>query len=90
MRNAKTDANHKAIVQELRAYGVSVYNTHTVGQGFPDIVCGFMGKNYLFEIKRDKKAKLTDPEERFAIGWKGQYHVITSAYEAWVIITGGQ
>lgn len=89
MRNARVDVNHKSIVQELRAYGVSVYNTHAVGQGFPDIVCGFRGRNYLFEIKRDKKAKLTEAEERFAVGWRGQYNVITSAYEAWVIITGG-
>lgn len=82
MRFAKIDQNHKHIVEYLRSCGVSVANTSALGHGFPDIVCGVKGQNYLFEIKRDKKARLTELEAQFSVSWKGQYNVITSAEEA--------
>jgi Holliday junction resolvase len=78
----KTDANHRHIVDYLRACCVSVADTSKLGNGFPDIVCGHKGKNYLFEIKVDKKKRLTPDEETFSVAWKGQYQVITTPQEA--------
>jgi Holliday junction resolvase len=45
----RIDKNHKEIVTALRKLGYSVFNTSSVGQGFPDIIVGSEGKNYLFD-----------------------------------------
>lgn len=78
----KVDANQKQIVDALRKIpGVSVFSTHTIGKGVPDIVVGYCGLNYLFEIKDGYKApsqqKLTPMEVRFFETWKGQVKVAT-------------
>ena len=61
---------------------LSVYSTHMVGKGFPDIVVGYKGKNYLFEIKDGDKpksaTKLTESERKFHNGWNGQIDVVYS------------
>lgn len=77
----RTDANHKSIIDALRKIeNVSVFSTHTIGKGFPDIVVGFWGKNYLFEIKDHKKTpsqkKLTPDEVKFHTTWHGQVNVV--------------
>ena len=46
---AKTDVNQKAVVEQLRAIGATVAITSQLGKGFPDIVVGYGGDNYLFE-----------------------------------------
>jgi hypothetical protein len=47
-----------------------------VGKGFPDIVIGYHGVNYLVEIKNGAKTKsqkkLTDDEIKFHQSWFGQ------------------
>lgn len=73
----RTDANQKEIVDRLRTLSnVSVYSTHTIGKGFPDIIVGYKGKNYMIEIKDGKKPasqrKLTADELVFHMKWKGQ------------------
>ena len=73
----KVDANQKQIVDALRKIsGVTVFSTHTIGKGLPDIVVGYCGVNYLFEIKDGSKPpsqqKLTPMEETFFDTWKGQ------------------
>ena len=73
----KVDANQKQIVDALRKIsGVTVFSTHTIGKGIPDIVVGYCGVNYLFEIKDGSKPpsqqKLTPMEETFFDTWKGQ------------------
>lgn len=83
MRGAKIDDNHAAIVRALRQIpGVSVRSTARLGEGFGDIVAGRLRVNYIFEVKKDAKKKLTDAEKEFSQTWKGQYDVITSAKEA--------
>ena len=53
----RTDANHKQIIDQIRQISfTSVFSTHELGKGFPDIVVGFRGINYLFEIKDGKKS----------------------------------
>lgn len=73
----RTDANHKDIIDAVRKIpSVSVFSTHMVGKGFPDIVIGYKGINYLVEIKDGAKTKsqkkLTEDEMRFHQSWFGQ------------------
>ena len=79
---AKADANQKEIVTGLRKLGFSVAVTSQLGSGFPDIVVGKNGRNYLFEIKDGAKPpsqkKLTEDELKFQSTWSGQYDVVES------------
>ena len=43
------DANQPEIVAALRAAGATVQHLHEVGQGCPDILAGFRGRNYLID-----------------------------------------
>jgi len=85
-RAARIDANQNEIVTMLRKMGYSVAITSDCGKGFPDIVVGRSGRNYLFEIKDGNKVpskqKLTDLEQQFCDAWKGQYNVITCLDDA--------
>lgn len=85
-RAARVDGNQKVIVGDLRAVGVSVQHLHTVGQGCPDILCGWQGGNWTFEIKDPdqppSKRKLTEAEAEWHITWRGQVDVIETAEDA--------
>jgi hypothetical protein len=82
----RTDANQTAIIRDLRKLGATVFGTSNLGSGFPDILVGFQGSNWLFEIKDPNqppsKQKLTDDEKDFHLAWNGQVAVITSAEDA--------
>ena len=69
-RAAKVDLNQRQIVRELRAMGFSVRHTHTIGQGFPDLVIGKGGVNLLVEVKREGE-QLTADEKEFFASWNG-------------------
>ena len=83
---ARTDANQKAIVTALRRIGASVAVTSGIGNGFPDIVVGYRGRNYLIEIKDgDKppsKRKLTPDEAAWHEAWRGEVMVVESVDDA--------
>jgi hypothetical protein len=85
-RAARVDANQNEIVETLRRVGASVAVTSHVGGGFPDIVVGFRGVNYLFEIKDGSKPpskrRLTEDEQGWHDGWNGEVIVVNSADEA--------
>lgn len=89
-RAARTDSNQKEIVDALRDIGASVHPTHMVGQGFPDIVVGYQGENYLIEIKDGakppSKRKLTPDEERWHSEWLGTVSVANDINEAIEIV----
>ncbi len=90
-RIARKDKNHKGIVKSLRALpGVTVFDTASLGDGFPDIIVGYKGKNFLFEIKDGSKPPsqrvLTPDEIEFHGGWKGQVNVCNSFDEIFKII----
>lgn len=77
----KTDANHKEIIDGCRKIpSISVFSTHMVGKGFPDVVIGYKGINYLVEIKDGKKSKsqkkLTNDEIKFHGSWCGQIIIV--------------
>ena len=79
-RNARVDGNQTHIVGIFRKLGATVAHTHMIGQGFPDIVVGYKGVNYLVEIKDPRmppsKRKLTPDEQKFFDAWKGAAFVI--------------
>jgi len=85
-RAARTDVNQKDIVNALRIAGFSVYPTHALGAGFPDIVVGKNGINLLFEIKDGDKPKsaqkLTPDEVIFHRDWRGSVYIVTSPEHA--------
>lgn len=85
-RAAKVDENQKELVSQLRHHGCSVAVTSGVGVGFPDIVVGYKGQNFLFEVKDPAKPpsarKLTNDQEEFHWKWRGQIDVIETADEA--------
>ena len=77
-RASKIDANQPEIVRALRKLGYSVLHTHVL-KGCFDILVGARGNNYAIEIKDGSlppsKKRLTDPEQLFFDGWKGQVDV---------------
>lgn len=85
-RAAKIDGNQGKIVDGLRAFGASVHIGSAIGQGFPDVIVGYGGRTYLFEIKDPakpkSKRKLTDDQVRFRDSWKGHYAVIETVEQA--------
>lgn len=82
----RVDANQKEITAALRKMGVCVAVTSSLGSGFPDIVLGMNGRNYLIELKDGTKPpsarKLTKQEEAFHESWLGQIAIINSLDEA--------
>ena len=86
----RVDSNQREITEGLRRLGISVYATHEVGKGFPDLVCGSLGKNYLLEIKDEAKPpsqqRLTEDEQTFHNNWRGQVSVVHNLKEARDII----
>ncbi len=86
---AKKDANHVEVVAQLRKIGVTVLDIATL-KNCCDIVCGYRGKNYLFEIKDPKKTpsqkKLTEGEIKLHDSWRGQVTVIETVDDAMKIM----
>lgn len=83
---AKADGNQKAIVAGLRSAGATVAPTHTVGQGFPDLVVGFDGRNILMEVKDPSQPKhrheLTPAQVKFHKEWAVPIHIVFTVEEA--------
>lgn len=85
-QNARKDDNQDEIVKRAEALGASVWLTHQIGNGGPDIVIGVDNGdkhfNIMVEIKDGKKCpsqqRLTEAEVKFHRNWKGQICVINS------------
>ena len=83
----KVDANQKEIVKALESVGVSVFCTHMVGRGFPDLVVGYYDresgepKNLLMEVKTED-GKLNELEKEFHKEWKGPVVVVHNILDA--------
>lgn len=71
----KVDANHREIVEAMKAVGASIIDTSTLGQGMPDLIVGFHGKTILMEIKNPKtqygRKGLNVNQRKWAEGWTG-------------------
>ena len=79
----KIDSNQTAVVQALRAAGMTVWVTSAMGNGSPDLVVGWKGLSVLIELKDGDKVPsaqaLTVAEQEFCDSWAGQWCVATSA-----------
>lgn len=79
-KHGKKDSNHNECMKAAKDIGASVFDTSSMGDGFPDFIAGFRKKNFLFEVKKPK-AKLTDNEYEFYRSWNGQYNIVTTPEE---------
>jgi hypothetical protein len=86
----KTDANHREIVEALRKVGCTVQSLASVGQGCPDLLVGFLGRNTLLEVKDGKKPPsqraLNDSELKWHQTWRGNVFVVESVADAFRIV----
>ena len=89
-RAARTDSNHREIIDGLRKEGFTVLDLSRVGQGCPDILVGYAGHNWLMEIKDGGKPpsarRLPGPEQAFYDLWKGNVNVVCDLDQAVEII----
>jgi hypothetical protein len=92
-RRARVDDNQRAIVDWLRGVGAFVQSLAGLGQGVPDLLVGFRGVWYVFEIKdgakRPSARRLTNDE----IGWHtiarlhAPTHTVTSIDDVAAVLT---
>ena len=78
-RAAKRDDNEGEIIAGLIAAGCTVKQISL--EGFPDLIVGRHGVNYLLEVKT-AKGKLTAEQEVFFEDWCGQVQVVRTVEEA--------
>ena len=89
MRAAKIDNAQAEIVKKLRDAGVQVQSLAEVGKGCPDLLCGWRGANFLFEVKtgdRECDRKLTLMEQEWHTRWSGQVNIVSNFDEAMAVI----
>ncbi len=88
-RAAKVDKNQAEIVEALRGIdGCSVAITSACGNGFVDVVVGYRGFNFMFEIKSSPYEPLTEDQQEFHTGWFGQIQKVSSLKEIITTMTG--
>lgn len=80
-KRARIDGNHAEIVKALKQYGATVHSLATIGDGCPDILVGYAGKNILMEIKMPK-CKKTPDENRWHDTWNGRVFTVYSVSDA--------
>ena len=83
----RKDENQNEIIDEFKSAmpDASVADLSGSGKGIPDVVIGWRGRNYFFEIKNPNKPKsdqqLTDAQVAFHSNWQGQVFTARSASE---------
>jgi len=85
-RAARTDHNHKDVVDALLKAGCSVQSLAAVGAGCPDILWGFAECNGLIEVKnpdvKPSERVLTDDQKLFHRAWRGRIDVVETGEQA--------
>lgn len=89
----KSDSNQAEIIDALRVIpGCSVQVLSAVGDGCPDLLVGYRGFNFLFEVKDPTQPKhrheLTDDQRAFHGAWNGQVQKVFSLKEIITAMTG--
>ena len=88
MTPRRTDRNQSAIVAALRKAGRRVQDAHTIGQGFPDLVCCCpSGRVVLLEVKAPNGV-LNERELRWHAEWAGAPVFIVRSIEEALEVTG--
>jgi len=72
VRHKKVDKNQPEIVKKLRDLGISVY------LDVDDILVGYKGLNYWYEIKVSEKAEIKPSQHKLLAEWKGHYKIVWS------------
>jgi hypothetical protein len=89
-RAAKVDRNQAEIVAALRSAGATVQPLHSVGQGCPDLLVGYRGRNWLIEVKdwqaQAADRKLNPRQVEWHGGWKGQVAKVETPEAALAVI----
>lgn len=84
-RAARKDTNQSEIENALKKIGATYMDTSSVGRGFPDLVVGFRGRNYLIEVKDGEKCpsqrRLTKAQLKFHSYWQSDIFVIKDISE---------
>ena len=85
-RVAKKDDNHPEIVQALRQIGCTVQDLAVVGDGCPDLLVGYRGRNFVLEVKDGEKVpsarKLTPEQVVWHHDWRGDARVVETVEQA--------
>jgi len=71
----RADDNQRELVDFMRAVGCSVLILSQVGNGCPDLLVGWKGQNYLFEVKTET-GRLSDRQKDFKECWRGKPPVV--------------
>jgi hypothetical protein len=82
-KRARADANQPAFVLAVRAAGGEVLHLHELGEGAPDLLTILNNRLALVELKRNRKANLTDDEAEFARKWPGKVYKLC-CIEEWL------
>jgi len=72
IRHKRVDANQSQIVKELRDMGLSVE------LDVNDILVGYQGKTYWYEIKTGPKAEIKASQVKLLAEFKGHYKIVWS------------
>lgn len=85
---ARVDTNQKEIVKALRKIGATVQPLHSVGEGCPDLLVGYRGRNFLIEVKNldGLGNKKTPAQVEWHDEWRGQVDIVTSSQEAITLV----
>lgn len=74
------------MVKALRRLGCSVAVLSSLGNGLPDLLVGFRGRNFLLELKDGDASpsdrRLTEEEEIWASSWRGQVETVAGLEDA--------
>lgn len=94
----RIDEAQPEIVNGLRKMGASVQSLAKIGEGCPDLMVGYRGDNFIFEIKtpdsahskRGLNVKHPTPKKQQAWydSWRGRVDVIENFEQARFIVTG--
>ena len=76
----RKDNNQRGIEKALgQIPGVTFHDTSGQGRGFPDLVVGYRGKTFLFEIKNEEwSIALTKDEKIWHNSWTGHVETVTN------------
>lgn len=83
----KKDKNQNNIARALEKAGCSVTDTSAIGGGFPDLVVGRAGRNYLMEVKNpETRGRLNEIQRQFFNLWRGQVDTVYTIDEAFSVV----
>lgn len=77
----RKDGNQDEIVDALVDIGANVFDASFIGKGFPDLVVGIGGHNFLVEAK-SKTGRLTPAQIVFHQDWRGKILVARDGAKA--------